>query len=588
MASTLPTCFALSFLSSKGSRGSSPRCETVMSCSSQAYYPQIIPRIQQLGLLTTSVVKKARYVDYCVRYVFVVIFQLRGDYSPVKHMENIVRLKNILVQVNGPWESMLTVDYLQKLGIDYHFKEEIKLMLECLYENMSGNEHEQVITDLFETALSFRLLRQAGHPICSDVLTKFTDKKGRFKSSLRGDVQGLLSLYEASYLNTGEEILDVANEFSSMHLACCIKDLEPNAAKMVKHTLQHPCHMTISRYNTRHYLDHCHTVSGINIGMFEEVARMDFNLLQSLHQKELIQILSWWKSTGLSKHLKFVRKQPLKWYITSMTVLHDPEFSKCRIEMTKVIAFIYIIDDIFDIHGSPDELNLFLDAISKWELSAVDILPTYMKCCYIALYDITNEIAQSVLKEQGWNPINSLKKAWTRLCNAFLLESRWLQSNQLPKSDEYLKNAIVSSGVHAVLMHAFFLLGQGITKENVSLLERNPTLLSCPATILRLRDDLGSAKDEHQDGFDGSYVECYMKEYPECSTQDARDYVKQMIANTWRCFNKECFSQNPFAPNLVTACLNIARMVEVMYSYDENGNIPSLEDYIRVLLYKSI
>ncbi|ONK59115.1 uncharacterized protein A4U43_C08F3120 [Asparagus officinalis] len=362
MASTLPTCFALSFLSSKGSRGSSPRCETVMSCSSQAYYPQIIPRIQQLGLLTTSVVKKA-----------------------------------------------------------------------------------------------------------------------------------------------SEEILDVANEFSSMHLACCIKDLEPNAAKMVKHTLQHPCHMTIS-----------------------------------------------------------------------------------RIEMTKVIAFIYIIDDIFDIHGSPDELNLFLDAISKWELSAVDILPTYMKCCYIALYDITNEIAQSVLKEQGWNPINSLKKAWTRLCNAFLLESRWLQSNQLPKSDEYLKNAIVSSGVHAVLMHAFFLLGQGITKENVSLLERNPTLLSCPATILRLRDDLGSAKDEHQDGFDGSYVECYMKEYPECSTQDARDYVKQMIANTWRCFNKECFSQNPFAPNLVTACLNIARMVEVMYSYDENGNIPSLEDYIRVLLYKSI
>jgi len=49
-----------------------------------------------------------------------------------------------------------------------------------------------------------------------------------------------------------------------------------------------------------------------------------------------------------------------------MTMLHHPQFSNCRVEMTKVSAFVYIIDDIFDIYGSPDELDLFTDAINKY------------------------------------------------------------------------------------------------------------------------------------------------------------------------------------------------------------------------------
>jgi len=118
------------------------------------------------------------------------------------------------------------------------------------------------------------------------VLKKFTDNKGGFKSTLATDVQGLLGLYEASYLNTGENMLDEANEFSSKHLKTWIKNLEPNIATLVRHTLMHPRHMTISRYNVRQYLDSCETGHGV----LEELARLDFNLVQSLHQKELRQI----------------------------------------------------------------------------------------------------------------------------------------------------------------------------------------------------------------------------------------------------------------------------------------------------------
>ena len=64
----------------------------------------------------------------------------------------------------------------------------------------------------------------------------------------------------------------------------------------------------------------------------------------------------------------------------------------------------------------------------------------------------------------------------------------------VPKTDEYLKNGIISSGVHVVLVHMFFLLGHGITKRNVDIVDDFPGIISSAATILRLWDDLGSAK----------------------------------------------------------------------------------------------
>lgn len=82
---------------------------------------------------------------------------------------------------------------------------------------------------------------------------------------------------------------------------------------------------------------------------------------------------------------------------------------------------------------------------------------------------------------------------WASLCNAFLVEAQWFASGESPKSREYLENAVVTSGVHVVLVHTFFLLGERITEETEDLLENMPGIISSPATILRLWDDLGNA-----------------------------------------------------------------------------------------------
>jgi (3S)-linalool synthase len=68
---------------------------------------------------------------------------------------------------------------------------------------------------------------------------------------------------------------------------------------------------------------------------------------------------------GLAREIPSARDQIMKWYMWPMTVLQGLSFSRYRIEITKIIAFIYIVDDIFDLVATQDELSLLNDSIKK-------------------------------------------------------------------------------------------------------------------------------------------------------------------------------------------------------------------------------
>ncbi|XP_042478532.1 (3S,6E)-nerolidol synthase 1-like [Macadamia integrifolia] len=501
----------------------------------------------------------------------------------VKHAEKCKETRLMLQELEDPLESMIMVDALQRLCIDYHFEEEIDTVLHKHYKVFNSS----VNANLHCNALHFRLLRQAGYYVPTDVFHKFTDKRGHFRGELSEDIRGLKSLYEASHLGMeGEDTLDEAKDFAHKHLNAKMRTLKPEMARAVGETLEHSYHKNLARFKVRDYLSSKCT-PGWN-SLIQELARMDFNIVQSLHQQELYQIFKWWTEMGLSKKLKFARDQPLKWYLWPMTVLSDPKHSEQRIHLTKTISLVYIIDDIFDVHGTLDELILFTEAVNKWEPGVIDGLPDYMKICFKALDNITNEISDKVLKEHGWNPVGTLQKAWATLCDAFLVEAKWFASRQVPKAKDYLRNGTISSGLPLLSVHAFFLLGQGLTKESVHRLEQTPALISRLATILRLWDDLGSAKDEKQEGHDGSYIECYKKEHGVSSIESLQDHVFDMISDSWKELNRECLSSSSFSPSFKRASLNFARMVPVMYSYNEDQCLPTLEKYVTSLLYENI
>lgn len=62
---------------------------------------------------------------------------------------------------------------------------------------------------------------------------------------------------------------------------------------------------------------------------------------------------------------------------------------------------------------------------------------------------------------------------------------------------------------------------------------------------------------------------------------EGRGHVLKMIATEWKRLNKECFEPWFYRE----ACLNVARMVPLMYTYDEEDqSLPLLEEYVNFML----
>ncbi|KAL3740487.1 hypothetical protein ACJRO7_021724 [Eucalyptus globulus] len=509
-----------------------------------------------------------------------------------RHEMRLEEVKQLLKQVRGDsLESLVTVDALQRLAIDYHFEDEIEAILQRHLLISSSRSHSRPIDadNLHEAALRFRLLRQGGYPVPSDVFQRFLHKMNdgtQNKKPQGNDILGFTSLFEASQLGIeGEDALDQVGESTRQRLHSSLADLDHVQARFVRNSLGNPFHKSLARFTANDFLRNFvgHSCSWTkNLG---ELAHLDMNIVRSVHQREILQVSNWWKELGMAKELKCARDQPMKWYMWPMAILTETGLSQERVLVTKPISFIYIIDDIFDVYGTIEDLTAFTDVVNRWECTEKDNIPDYMRMCFHALDDITNEFSLAVYKNHGWNPLCSLRKTWASLLNAFLVEARWLASGHSPTTQDYLDNAIVSSGVHVLLVHLFFILGERIAPESVDHLENIPEIVSSTASILRLWDDLGSAEDEFQDGRDGSYVECYKREFQGSSEEAARDHVKKMISEAWKSLNKACLYPQPFTKSFSKASLNTARMIPLMYNYDDSHSLPLLERHMKSLLF---
>ncbi|TVU07187.1 hypothetical protein EJB05_47230, partial [Eragrostis curvula] len=175
---------------------------------------------------------------------------------------------------------------------------------------------------------------------------------------------------------------------------------------------------------------------------------------------------------------------------------------------------------IFDLAGSPEELSLFTDVVKRWDITDAHSLPCYMQSCYLAPFSVTNEMAKMVEKEHSQNPIHHFRKAWEKLFDAFMLEAKWFAGHE----------------------------------------------------------------DEGQYGLDGSYKDYYMSENPSSYPDSINQHIRSLISKAWEELNKECFSIKSFPPIFQEVSLNFARMVRVMYSYDEKQKLSILEEYANFLL----
>uniref|UniRef100_A0A803LNA8 Uncharacterized protein n=1 Tax=Chenopodium quinoa TaxID=63459 RepID=A0A803LNA8_CHEQI len=452
--------------------------------------------------------------------------------------ENIVKrlkceVKNLMVNEElKPLMVFKIIDEIQRLGLGNHFGEDIESALRRL-----SCKFDDLELDLHATALGFRILRQNGILMSQDIFKQFMDENGNFNPSLCNDNEGMKSLYEASHLGfEGEHLLDEAKVFTKEHLINSYK-LEDKMIVVnddVNYTLELPLRYRMPKLEARNYVE-IHPKDDETALL--ELAVLDFNRAQLMHQQDLQELARWWKDLELSEKLSFARDRLMECFFWGIGTLSKPELSSGRKALTKAFKFITIIDDIYDVYGTIDELELFTNAIERWNINAVDELPDYMKLTFLALYNTVNEIGYEILKQKGFNCI------------------------------PYLKKTIISGVV--ALTHVFFFVSPQITPEALHCLRNNHDILRLPSMVFRLSNDLATSEAEIERGEMANAISCYAKEKG-VTMKDARKHLSKLIDESWKRLNEiQVVNDTPFSADFIEAAMNLARTAQCAYQHGD-------------------
>ncbi|KAL0352704.1 UNVERIFIED_CONTAM: BTB/POZ domain and ankyrin repeat-containing protein NPR1 [Sesamum angustifolium] len=451
-----------------------------------------------------------------------------------------VDMKRGLKEVSNDYMRQLQmVDAIQRLGIAYHFKEEIDQALQNLFETFHDYSKEN--HDLYSTALSFRLLRQHGYRVSCEIFDKFKDARGEFKVPNIEEVKGVLEFYEATHLRVhGEDVLEHGFVFSRNYLESVLPTLTNPIAQQVHHALNHYSNRRgLPRLEARHYISIYAQYSSHHKGLLR-LAKLDFNLLQSFHKKELSELYRWWKGIEVEKKLSYARDRMVETYFWILGVYFEPEYAVARKILTRVQALASLVDDTFDAYATFQELQIFTQAIERWNISCLDQLPDYMKIIYKELLEVYEEIEEEMKnKEQNIG------------------------------SPMELKQCCEQRGLRLVLSQ--------------------PHIVRAALVICRLTDDIVGHEFERKRDHVPSSIECYIEEH-HVSKQDAVDEFKNRIEAAWKDINEAFLRPTKIPAPLLDRILNFSRVIEVMYSkgdwYTHVG--PEMQSFINQLLIEPI
>eukprot|EP00253_Pinus_taeda_P005101 PITA_05101 len=485
------------------------------------------------------------------------VFMHTGDVKCLEFLSNVVSKFGGFVPCMYPvdlLERLLIVDNMERLGVYRHFEKEIKEALDYVYRHWNergiGWGRQNPVADLETTALGFLLLRLHRYDVSPVVFGNFKDGNGQFFCStgpFNKEVASMLSLYRASQLAfPGENILDEAKSFTTKYLREALEKSETfsawnnkqNLSQQVKYALKTSWHASVPRVEAKRYCQvynpdyaclakSVYKLPYVNNEKLLELAKLDFNIVQSIHQEEMKNVTSWFKDSGLPL-FTFARERPLEYYFLIAAGTYEPQYAKCRFLFTKVACLLTVLDDMYDTYGTLDELKLFTEAVRRWDLSYTENLPDYMKLCYKIYYDIVHEVAWEAEKEQGRELVSFFRKGWEDHILSYYEEAEWLATEYVPSLDEYIKNGITSIGQRILLLSGVLIMEEQLLSQEA--LEKvdypgRRVLTELISLISRLVDDTKTYKAEKARGELASSIECYIKDHPECTEEEALNHI---------------------------------------------------------------
>nr|GEX06925.1 amorpha-4,11-diene synthase [Tanacetum cinerariifolium] len=203
----------------------------------------------------------------------------------------------------------------------------------------------------------------------------------------------------------------------------------------------------------------------VSCGEYEYPDR--FNLLQSMNKKELSQLSMWWKDFDAPTNLPYARDRLAESYFAAIGICGDPEYSRSRIFLTKLVVMLTCIDDTYDAYGTYEELKIFNDAIQRWSITWLDMLPDYMKLLYKKLMDMFKEMEDLIATEGKEDLTNAAKEFTKEFIKGFMMEAECVNEGYVLTVEENASIAYKLGGMDVLTSSCFLGMGNRVTKEAI-------------------------------------------------------------------------------------------------------------------------
>nr|ALY05868.1 germacrene A synthase [Taraxacum officinale] len=512
--------------------------------------------------------------------------ELEGYAKAMEEPKEVVR--RLIVDPTMDSNKKLSLIYsVHRLGLTYMFLQDVEAQLDKLFKEFNLQDYEEV--DLYTTSINFQVFRHLGHKLPCDVFNKFKDSSsGTFKECVTKDVKGMLGLYESAQLRLrGEEILDEAAEFTVTQLKSVVNTLEGKLGQQVMQSLRRPFHqgmpMVEARFYFANYDEECSTHESLT-----KLAKLHFNYLQ-LQQKEELRIVSkWWKDMRFQETTPYIRDRVPEIYLWILGLYFEPRYSLARIIATKITLFLVVLDDTYDAYATIEEIRLLTDAINRWDISAMEQLPEYIRPFFKILLDEYAELEKQLAKEGREKSVFASKEAFQDIANGYLEEAEWTNSGYVASFPEYMKNGLITSAYNVISKSALVGMGEMVGEDALAWYESHPKTLQASELISRLQDDVMTYQFERERGQSATGVDSYIKTYG-VSEKEAINELNKMIENAWKDINEGCLKPREVSMDLLAPIVNLARMIDVVYRYDDGFTFPgkTMKEYITLLFVGS-
>ncbi|XVF80434.1 hypothetical protein PTKIN_Ptkin15bG0072600 [Pterospermum kingtungense] len=372
--------------------------------------------------------------------------------------ENCLRyLKTTVERFNGGvpnvypvdlFEHIWAVDRLQRLGISRYFRPEIKECLDYVHRYWSEDgicwARNTRVHDIDDTAMGFRLLRLHGYEVSADVFRHF-EKDGEFFCFVGQSTQaitGIFNLYRASQVQfPGDKILEDAKRFSSKFLRekqaadqlldkwIITKDLPGE----VGFSLKIPWYASLPRVETRFYIEQyggeddvwigktLYRMPYVNNNVYLDLAKLDYNNCQALHQKEWNCMQMWYSEMRLGD-FGVSRRSLLLTYFLAVASIFEPERTQERLAWAKTAFLVETIASSFKngtkstalrkafVHAYTSVMDAQFSHLNKREL---DSNKTIQKLIGTLLRTL-NHLSLDILVAHGRDIGCNIRRAWEK------------------------------------------------------------------------------------------------------------------------------------------------------------------------------